>query len=136
MKLVALWLTKGPMQRSPEEQNWVDAITPAHPQIAAAEELAQQFRQAFRDRSADALDAWITRSTNSQIPELESFAAGIQRDYGAVTSAVAQTWSNGPVEGQVHRLKLLKRQMYGRGGFALLRRRVLPFDAQHPQRSP
>lgn len=136
VKLVALWLTKEPAQRSPEEQNWVDAITPAHPHIAVAEELAQQFRQAFRDRSTGVLDTWISRSANSQIPELESFAAGIKRDYGAVSAAVVQKWSNGPVEGQVHRLKLLKRQMYGRGGFALLRRRVLPFTAQHAQRSP
>jgi transposase len=136
VKLVAVWLTKEPAQRSPEEQNWVDAITSAHPHIAAAEELAQQFRQAFRDRTTEVLDTWISRSANSQIPELESFAGGIQRDYGAVAAAVVQKWSNGPVEGQVHRLKLLKRQMYGRGGFALLRRRVLPFNTQHAQRSP
>jgi transposase len=53
-----------------------------------------------------------------------------------LTAAVEQHWSNGQVEGQVHRLKLLKRQMYGRSGFLLLRRRVLPFTTAESQRSP
>ena len=124
------------MRRSADEQSWIDVITTAHPQIAAAEQLAQQFRQTFRDKSAEALNVWLGKSAASEIPELERFAAGIERDYDAVTAAVLQPWSNGPVEGHVHRLKLLKRQMYGRGGFSLLRRRVLPFRVQHSQRSP
>ncbi len=136
VRLVAFWLTKPPMQRSPDEQRWVEAVTTSNPQIATAEQLAQQFRRVFSDRDPDALTSWLAKSVASDIPELKRFVAGIQRDYEAVVAAVQQLWSNGQVEGQVHRLKLLKRQMYGRSGFPLLRRRVLPFRTYCSQRSP
>jgi len=124
------------MQRSPHEQRWVEAVTASHPQVATAERLAQQFRQVLQDRDSDALKSWLISSVASDIPELKRFVAGIERDYEAVAAAVEQHWSNGQVEGQVHRLKLLKRQMYGRGGFLLLRQRVLPFTTAGSQRSP
>ncbi len=136
VRLVAFWLTKSPMQRSPDEQRWVEAVTTSNRQIATAEHLSQQFRQLFKDRDPDALASWLAKSIESDIPELKRFVAGIQRDYEAVVAAVRQHWSNGQVEGQVHRLKLLKRQMYGRSGFPLLRRRVLPFRTHSSQRSP
>jgi transposase len=136
VRLVAFWLTKPPVQRSPDEQRWVEAVTASNPQIATAEHLAQQFRLVFKERDPDALTSWLARSVESDIPELKRFVTGIERDYEAVVAAVQQHWSNGQVEGQVHRLKLLKRQMYGRSGFPLLRRRVLPFGTYCPQRSP
>lgn len=136
VRLIALWLTKAPMQRSPLEQRWVEAVIAGHPQVATAEHLAQQFRRVFQNRDSDALKAWLISTVASDIPELKRFVAGIERDYEAVSAAVEQHWSNGQVEGQVHRLKLLKRQMYGRGGFLLLRRRVLPFTTIGSQRSP
>jgi transposase len=136
VRLIAFWLTKPPMKRSPDEQRWVEAVTTSNPQIATAEQLAQQFRQVFKDRDSDGLKCWLMKSVQSDIPELKRFIAGLQRDYEAVIAAVEQHWSNGQVEGQVHRLKLLKRQMYGRSGFPLLRRRVLPFRTQGSQRSP
>jgi transposase len=136
VRLIALWLTKAPMQRSPLEQRWVEAVLASHPQVATAEHLAQQFRRVFQNRDSDALKAWLISTVASDIPELKRFVAGIERDYEAVSAAVEQHWSNGQVEGQVHRLKLLKRQMYGRGGFLLLRRRVLPFTTLGSQRSP
>jgi len=124
------------MQRSPLEQRLVEAVLASHPQVATAEHLAQQFRRVFQNRDSDALKAWLITTVASDIPELKRFVAGIERDYEAVSAAVEQHWSNGQVEGQVHRLKLLKRQMYGRGGFLLLRRRVLPFTTIGSQRSP
>jgi transposase len=136
VRLIALWLTKAPMQRSPLKQRWVEAVIASHPQVATAEHLAQQFRRVFQNRDSDALKAWLISTVASDIPELKRFVAGIERDYEAVSAAVEQHWSNGQVEGQVHRLKLLKRQMYGRGGFLLLRRRVLPFTTIGSQRSP
>ena len=114
----------------------MEAATTVHPQVAAAEQLAQQFRQAFKDRDPDAFETWLVRGLEPEIPEMKSFIAGIQRDYEAVLAAVEQPWSNGQVEGQVHRLKLIKRQTYGRGGFLLLRRRVLPFPSLCYQHSP
>jgi transposase len=59
------------------------------------------------------------------VPELHRFAAGIQRDKAAVLAALSLAWSNGPVEAQVQKLKLVKRQMFGRATFDLLRQRVL-----------
>jgi len=82
------------------------------------------------------LRSWLVRALTSDIPELKGFVTGIERDYDAVNAAVTQAWSNGQVEGQVHRIKLLKRQMYGRSGFALLRRRVLPLHANSRGGSP
>src|SRR5262245_45383072 len=68
---------------------------------------------------------WREKAEGSGIPELTSFAQGIRLDEAAVSAAVSQEWSNGPVGGAVNRLKTIKRQMYGRAGFTLLRARVL-----------
>ena len=117
----------------------MQAVTTENSEVAAAEHMAQAFRDLFRDRKADGLDPWLNNAQASGIPELQGFAAGIQRDHDAVVAGIEEVWSNGQVEGQVHRLKLLKRQMYGRSGFRLLRRRVLPFKAgteSQPPHSP
>ena len=68
---------------------------------------------------------WLGRAEQSQLPELLGFVAGIRRDKTAVEQMLLSPWSNGQVEGQVNRLKVLKRQMYGRANFDLLRKRVL-----------
>ncbi len=124
-RVVAFWLAKEPDRRIPDEQQWVEAATAAQPHVASAEHLAQQFRRIFTHRNAAALRLWIADTAASGIPELARFASGLERDYDAVVAAVEQPWSNGQVEGHVHRLKSLKRQMYGRSGFRLLRTRVL-----------
>src|SRR3982751_590716 len=70
----------------------------------------------------------FARTTNALgLPAIKNFCNGLVRDRAAVTAAISLKWSNGQVEGQVHRLKLIKRQMYGRANFALLRARVLPY---------
>jgi len=71
------------------------------------------------------LDPWLVRAQQSSSMELRGFASGIKRDYAAVKAALSLPWSQGQVEGQITRLKLLKRQMYGRARFELLRSRVL-----------
>lgn len=139
LRLVAIWLAKPAIERQPPEQQWVEAITKDQPQIATAENLAQEFRDIVKNRKAGDLEAWLKSAETSHIPELNGFAVGIRRDHAAVIAGIEKSWSNGQVEGQVHRLKLLKRQMYGRSGFLLLRRRVLPFDPAveaRPPRSP
>jgi transposase len=70
---------------------------------------------------------WLERAYASQ---LSSFAAGLRRDWAAVKAAFSSPWSQGQVEGQINRLKMLKRQMYGRASFALLRSRTLFIDEQ------
>lgn len=76
-------------------------------------------------RTAEVLDTWLEASTDSAIVDLQNFAVGIRQDYHAVRAALETEWSNGQTEGQVNRLKCLKRQMYGRAKFDLLRQRVL-----------
>ncbi len=71
------------------------------------------------------LDSWLNACAASNISDLMNFATGIRHDYAAVRAALATRWSNGQTEGQVNRLKYLKRQMYGRANFDLLRQRVL-----------
>ena len=77
------------------------------------------------NRQHDYLDEWLVQAESSQIVEFVRFAASLRSDYKAIKAALTYSWSNGQVEGQVNRLKLIKRQMYGRAGFMLLRRRVL-----------
>jgi transposase len=139
LRLVAFWLSKPAGDRNEKEQQWVQAVTKDHPAIATAENLAQRFRDMVKNRKAGDLDVWLESAEGSGIPEFHGFATGIRRDRAAVMAGIDQSWSNGQVEGQVHRLKLLKRQMYGRAGFLLLRTRVLPFPCGaggYPSRSP
>ena len=88
-------------------------------------DLADEFANLIRKRSRGTLSDWLARSEASSNPELHRFAEGIRRDESAVTAAVTETWSNGPVEGHVNRLKMIKRHMYGRAGIILLRARVV-----------
>jgi transposase len=96
-----------------------------HPQVGRAYELTKQFRQLVRDRKPTELEAWLEACQRSGIGELASFAAGLQREEAIVRAALEQRYSNGPVEGNVTRLKQIRRAMYGRGKLDLLRARVL-----------
>jgi transposase len=96
-----------------------------HPEVARAIELAQEFQAMVRQRRVEALDGWLAASTESGIPELHSFARGLQHEYASIRAALSEPWSTGQVEGQITRVKLVKRQMYGRAKFDLLKHRVL-----------
>jgi transposase len=76
-------------------------------------------------QSTGTLKEWLSRAEVSPCLEVRHFAEGIRRDESAVNAAVTTRWSNGPVEGHVNRLKTIKRQMYGRAGFAPLKARVV-----------
>jgi transposase len=113
------------VKRTPDAQLYVDQLTQADPAIAQAYTLSQAFLALVRERRGDALAAWMTEATTSGIEALARFAQGLQEDLAAITAGLTLPWSNGPVEGQVNRLKLLKRQSYGRAGVGLLRQRVM-----------
>jgi transposase len=87
--------------------------------------LAQEFTRIVRERSSNKFNEWLRAATQSKLKEFESFARGLSEDYGAVKNALRYEWSNGQLEGQVNRLKTIKRQMYGRAKFDLLKARVL-----------
>jgi transposase len=112
-------------KRKPAEQARLDAIRARSDELAATLDLADGFADLIRKRSSETLGEWLARGETSSDPDLRRFAEGIRRDESAVNAAVTMRWSNGPVEGHVNRLKTIKRQMYGRAGFVLLRARVL-----------
>jgi transposase len=90
--------------------------------VAAIARIGRQFFEIIRARDAAAWPRWLQEA---QISPLASFARRLRQDQDAVEAALRLPWSNGMVEGQIHRLKLIKRQMYGRASFDLLRLRVL-----------
>jgi transposase len=94
-------------------------------EIQEAFTLVDSFRRMMRIRDQAALDPWLEEAERAAVPELRGFAASLRRDYAAVDAALAHAWSSGQVEGQVTKIKLVKRRMFGRGTFDLLRRRVL-----------
>jgi len=94
-------------------------------EITAGTSLAQRFQGLLRQRDVEALEPWLQDATSSGIAEFKHFAASLRRDAAAVRAALSLPWSNGQLEAQVNRLKVIKRVGYGRAKFDLLRRRVL-----------
>jgi transposase len=101
------------------------------PAIERVYSLAQEFVEMIRQRVAEMLDPWLNACQQSGVTNLQTFAEGIRKDYDAIRAALETTWSNGQTEGQVNRLKMVKRQMYGRAGLDLLRIRVLYTSGEH-----
>ena len=95
--------------------------------VAEAYNLGQRFIKMVRERQPDSLLPWLGDAAKSGIDTLIGFANGIKQDLAAVMNALSLPWSNGQTEGQVNRLKLIKRQMYGRANFDLLRKRVITY---------
>jgi DNA-binding transcriptional regulator YiaG len=108
-----------------EEQETLFMVRQFDPEVNLAYDLVQQFVQMLRQRSGEHLDDWLSQVNRSQLPELQSFAAGIEKDKDAVRAGLTWWINNGMVEGHVTKLKLIKRQGYGQAGFPLLRKRVL-----------
>ena len=112
-------------KRAQDAQLSVDQLRQVDPAIGQAYTLSQAFLALVRERRGDALEAWMTEAAASGIEALTRFAHGLREALAAIHAGLTLPWSNGPVEGHVNRLKLLKRQGYGRAGCALLRHRVL-----------
>lgn len=87
--------------------------------------LARDFRNLMENKLGNQLREWIERVQHSGTSEITSFANGLLRDYQSIENAISLPWSNGPVEGNVNKLKTIKRQMYGRASFELLRKRLV-----------
>jgi transposase len=121
---LAFAFIRWPEERKAEEQTQLDKLRTCAGTLPEGLELAGEFVEMVRRRSATPLPTWLVKAEGSSCPELRGFAAGLRQDEAAVAAGLSETWSNGPVEGHVNRLKLIKRQMYGRAGFPLLRARV------------
>jgi len=122
----AAWLVlRREAQRTEAEAQQLTQLHMQSAAVAEAIDLAQDFAQCVRQRQPDALDPWLQRATTSTLEALQRFAKGLYEDYEAVKAGVTLPWSTGPVEGHINRLKMLKRQMFGRARLDLLSRRFV-----------
>jgi transposase len=112
-------------KRSQDAQLYIEQLCQIDAGVARANQLIQAFLAIARERRGTDLEVWRAEATHSGIDELARFARGLEDDVAAITAGLTLEWSNGVTEAQIHRLKLVKRQGYGRAGFALLRQRVL-----------
>ena len=111
-------------QLNDKQQAFITCLSDQQPEVVIAQKLVRRFQHLISRRDVVAFDEWLTEARDSKLPEVVNFAGGLAKD-AAVRAALTTEWSNGQVEGQVNRLKFIKRQMYGRAKFDLLRARVL-----------
>jgi transposase len=122
----ATWLVlRRATQRTAAETQQLTHLYTQSSAVAEAISLAQDFATLVRQRQPERLDPWLTRAMASPLEAFQRFAAGLQEDYAAVKAGVTLPWSTSPVEGHIHRLKMVKRQMFGRARLDLLSRRFL-----------
>jgi transposase len=122
----ATWLVLRPSTRATaQDHHQLAQLTTQAPELAEAVALAQDFADIVRQRQPTHLEPWRARATTSALPPFRRFARGLRADLAAVQAAATLPWSQGPIEGHINRLKLLKRQMFGRARLDLRARRVL-----------
>lgn len=119
------WLLVRESERLEQQEQQTLALIRQNQEVARAYRLAQQFVKMVKQRKAKPLAHWLAACSTSGISEIGNFAQGLQKEFSAVQAALTLAYSNGPVEGKITKLKYIKRSMYGRGSFALLRQRVL-----------
>ena len=120
----AVWLVlRHPKKRRPEDEPLIARLKAQHEALAEAVSLAQAFADLLRNRCPEQLDAWLAQAADSSLAPFRGFAESVQADYDAVKAGVTLPWSNGPVEGHINRLKMIKRSMYGRAKLDLLDQR-------------
>ncbi|WP_317797393.1 ISL3 family transposase [Actinoplanes sichuanensis] len=122
------WIIRPAVERTDREQADLDRILQRCDSLHTVDQLVSDFGGMLRQRQGQHLDSWITQARSSGVAQLAGFADGLIKDYDAVRNGLTLHWSSGAVEGNVCRLKTIKRQMYGRANFDLLRRRVILAD--------
>jgi transposase len=121
----ATWLFfRKPEDLEEEEQKTLQLIRQLSPRAETAYQLVEAFLQMARERRGEQLEAWLAFVKASHLEVFESFTTSVQKDKDAVLAGLTLPWSNGPLEGHVNRLKLIKRSMYGRAMLDLLKLRV------------
>ena len=125
---VACWILTPPGDLTDEDRTALAQITGRCAELKATCNLVRAFADMLCHRRGGQLDAWTGQAEASPVSELRGFAAGLRRDWAAVTAGLTVPYSSGAVEGHVNRIKMIKRQMYGRARPDLLRKRVLLAD--------
>jgi transposase len=119
------WLTRHPDSLTDDERDARDAVLDRSPVLRTTGDRVSEFAEILTPRRGHDLPGWLGRVDTDGAPALRSFAAGLDRDLDAVTAGLTLPYSSGPVEGTINRIKMIKRQMFGRANFDLLRKRVL-----------
>jgi transposase len=124
----ALLVTRPADQITDQQQQLLHRLARQCPAIIDLRKLALGFRAALAADDVNQLRGWIDRARHGKFGPLMRFVYGPQKDISAVAAAITTSSSSGQVQGQINRLKTIRRQMYGRAGFELLRARVLPYS--------
>ncbi|MGP4022926.1 ISL3 family transposase [Actinomadura sp. 3N407] len=119
------WLTRHPDSLTEDERPQLKAVLERCPELAAASGHVRAFAIMLTQLSGHDLPHWINDAHVAGLPGISSFAKGLELDLDAVTAGLTCRWNSGPVEGRVNHIKMIKRQMFGRAGLPLLRKRVL-----------
>ena len=122
---ITRWIMTDPQHLAPDQHARLADVLTRCPELHAVASHVRDFADLMNKRRGDRLPDWMLRVQADNLPALHSLVTGLRRDLDAVTAGLTLTWSSGPVEGAVNRIKTIKRSMYGRAGFDLLRRRIL-----------
>jgi len=125
---VASWILTPPGDLADDDRAGLAQITGRCAELAATRDLVRDFADMLCNRRGEHLEAWASQAETSPVSELRGFSKGLRRDWAAVTAGLTVPYSSGAVEGHVNRIKMIKRQMYGRAKPDLLRKRVLLAD--------
>ncbi|MGI5239332.1 transposase [Dactylosporangium sp. CA-139066] len=118
---VTNWMTRHPDQVSESKKLRLKAILARCPELHTLAELVTDFAKILCTRGGDRLSAWLDAADAEDLPDLHVFVTGLRRDWAAITNGLTLPWSSGAVEGTVCKLKAIKRSMFGRSNFNLLR---------------
>ncbi|MDP9792450.1 transposase [Catenuloplanes nepalensis] len=122
---ITRWIMTNPQHLAPDQHTQLTDVLASCPELQAVAGHVRDFADLMNKHRGDRLPDWMLRVQADNLPALHSLVTGLRRDLDAVTAGLTMTWSSGPVEGAVNRIKTIKRSMYGRAGFDLLRRRIL-----------
>ncbi|MFJ1569919.1 ISL3 family transposase [Streptomyces erythrochromogenes] len=125
VRQVTGWLTRHPTALSEDDRAGLKDVLARCPELDTAAGHVRDFGEILSDRLGATLPAWIDAVDASHLPGLSGFALHLLRDLGAVRAGLTLDWSSGSIEGAVNRIKKIKRQLYGRAGFELLRKMIL-----------
>ncbi|MFJ9620040.1 transposase [Streptomyces noursei] len=124
-RTVSRWILSRPETLTETEQLRLKMVLAQCPELEALTGHVRSFATMLTERQGERLPQWLDAVRQDDLPTLHTLAAGIDRDRQVVIAGLTLPWNSGVVEGHVNRIKMLKRQMFGRAGFQLLRKRVL-----------
>ncbi len=125
VRRITSWMLRPPDNHTDDEQIGLKQILASCPHLEATAGHVKSFAEMLTERLGEQLNSWMSAVSADDLPHLHRFARGLDTDHAAVRNGLTLPYSSGAVEGHVNRIKMLKRQMYGRAGFDLLRKRIL-----------